>query len=59
MRRNADTWELMKKHKGTNVHLFIPTKSAGESQGKYLTSPIKLHEDRKNFLVSLCCVSDY
>lgn len=38
-------WELTKKHEGTDVHPFIPTKSAGESQGKNLTSPMKLRED--------------
>jgi len=51
-------WELTMKHEGTDVHPFFPMKSAGESYGKNLTSPTKLREDSKNFLVSLCCVSD-
>lgn len=37
-------WEPTKKHEGTDVHLFIPTKAVGESQGKNLTSPMKLRE---------------
>lgn len=45
MVRNADMWELTKKHEETNVHLSILMKYAGESQGKNLTSPMKLHED--------------
>lgn len=45
MERNADMWELTKQYEGADVHLLNLMKSAGESQGKNLTSPMKFRED--------------